>query len=1098
MKMPLLRLPVSIPSLVALAAVVIITHPAYALPFALRTNLASISTPAQATVIAAQFGGSPELEVFNGGNRIHADFQTGAPGLTALPDFLFAPYTASDPVTWRYGYGDAGDIDGDGDIDIVRSAKLYYGGTAENRARMMTCRNNGTGVFSAGWQWANNNYSDHGGIPLKLADLDRDGDLDLIEMSAGMTVRWNPGDGNFGGASTVVVAQPLYCIGLETADFDGDGWLDIAAFNYPPNGAAYGGTITVIKNNAGSFTSNVEVSLALNDVPVQIAARDIDRDGRPDLVAMHLFNGGGSGANDYAAINWYRNNGVGFAAGVNIATTATGRFEGAFSLGDVDEDGDIDLVFTDASRSAPYGLSLFLCRRGAGSSFGLPVKLADIPASGQTVLQRDGMTIADNDGDGDNDILFGFGGRMLENTAIHPKGGSQLINWGGTSPTGTTDLGVADINGDGKEDLIAACTTDKKILWYPGGSNSITAPIVVSTGSRAATSVAAADFDRDGDMDLAYATTNEVRRLLSFNGAGTTWSEGSLSAFSGVNEITAADADADGDTDILATAAGTLRWYRNNGDATVWAAETIATGFAGGKCSTPGQMIPGGRLEVVSLRQAGGASVAGTYQHNGAAWSLNGSTTINSQDTSSAILLADIATNSGLEQIFAAGQNSVRIPLLGVTLPALSGPIHNLEPVDWNQDGFNDLLCAYSGGVIVYLNMDKTGLNWTPLYLAARDDYQDAVPMDINHDGLPDAAAVKDDGSIVLILNASFEVSLTQTALHPAGGAVKIAPGSAGGVIALGVTNHGSNVKVFASDFVDAGAMPETAVLRFYKAVASGNAWTVGSAMTLAEIQQAVESVDVDGVPAAAPAALSGSNFIATLPSNPPANIITGPGTTRTLPVRVTLKPTAGAATYTRFFVEHVASGLGVSTRWVSADPALPALTRTLRADVDVSSRAALVEIDSLSSLEQWRLQNFGQPDGAGQRANDADYDKDGVPNLVEYVTGTSPLVRDGTMNAANGIFLTGPDSPEEYLSFRLRISTAAMADVKLKLTIQQSPNLSTWTTLASRVSAGSWTGLAPYNTIAGGGTSSVLFLTSTRPVTTPKFYLRLKAEELP
>ena len=43
------------------------------------------------------------------------------------------------------------------------------------------------------------------------------------------------------------------------------------------------------------------------------------------------------------------------------------------------------------------------------------------------------------------------------------------------------------------------------------------------------------------------------------------------------------------------------------------------------------------------------------------------------------------------------------------------------------------------------------------------------------------------------------------------------------------------------------------------------------------------------------------------------------------------------------------------------------------------------------SALESWRQTHFGTSSGTGQFANDADKDKDGLPNLVEYALGLSP-----------------------------------------------------------------------------------------------------------
>jgi len=47
--------------------------------------------------------------------------------------------------------------------------------------------------------------------------------------------------------------------------------------------------------------------------------------------------------------------------------------------------------------------------------------------------------------------------------------------------------------------------------------------------------------------------------------------------------------------------------------------------------------------------------------------------------------------------------------------------------------------------------------------------------------------------------------------------------------------------------------------------------------------------------------------------------------------------------------------------------------------------------VAELTALEEWRLRNFGDATGTGNRANDADYDSDGLSNILEFGLGTSP-----------------------------------------------------------------------------------------------------------
>jgi hypothetical protein len=48
-----------------------------------------------------------------------------------------------------------------------------------------------------------------------------------------------------------------------------------------------------------------------------------------------------------------------------------------------------------------------------------------------------------------------------------------------------------------------------------------------------------------------------------------------------------------------------------------------------------------------------------------------------------------------------------------------------------------------------------------------------------------------------------------------------------------------------------------------------------------------------------------------------------------------------------------------------------------------------------LTPVQSWRQQHFGTPDPVGDTADDADWDHDGIVNLIEYGTGSSPVVPD-------------------------------------------------------------------------------------------------------
>lgn len=114
-----------------------------------------------------------------------------------------------------------GDLDGDGDSDVVR-AKLY--GSA-----VSVSLSNGDGTFAA----AVDHAVGVGLVSVELADLNRDGRLDIVAASPteantdGVSVLLGLAGGAFSPAQTVA-GIPADFLSATLADFDGDGWVDLA------------------------------------------------------------------------------------------------------------------------------------------------------------------------------------------------------------------------------------------------------------------------------------------------------------------------------------------------------------------------------------------------------------------------------------------------------------------------------------------------------------------------------------------------------------------------------------------------------------------------------------------------------------------------------------------------------------------------------------------------------------------------------------------------------------------------------------------------------------------------------------------------------
>ncbi|MEE8594028.1 MAG: FG-GAP-like repeat-containing protein, partial [Candidatus Bipolaricaulota bacterium] len=207
-----------------------------------------------------------------------------------------------------------GDLDGDGDLDVLVVRKL--------RAAAIFL-NDGTGTFVLGdQQFPRLDLRD-----ASIADLDADGDLDivLVQNRGPNLVLLNDGAGGF-----ETLSQELgqgSGIGVEIGDLDGDGDLDLFL-------AGYEAPLTIWFNDgAGRFELSSQVFESAKNR--KFALGDLDGDGDLDAVIPRDF-----GESSVVLLN----DGTGHfnTTPSGLATAGVNGFNAA--LGDIDGDGDLDLL----------------------------------------------------------------------------------------------------------------------------------------------------------------------------------------------------------------------------------------------------------------------------------------------------------------------------------------------------------------------------------------------------------------------------------------------------------------------------------------------------------------------------------------------------------------------------------------------------------------------------------------------------------------------------------------------------------------------------------------------------------------------------------
>ncbi|MES1226494.1 MAG: VCBS repeat-containing protein, partial [Bacteroidota bacterium] len=277
-------------------------------------------------------------------------------------------------------------------------------------------------------------------------------------------------------ASFVTGHVPL---GMDHADFDGDGKQDIVVVNYYDDDNERGTTVSVYKNQRTPGVLNGDTYAPKIDYTVEgglqeVAAHDMDGDGRADLDVPNFMNPG--------SISILRNivnpnalNEASFAPRVNFPTTF---YPNAVCIGDVDGDGKSDVVCTTNNtvtilrNTSTIGVMNF----NTAANFESGINTQN---PGPTNVQ-----LGDLDGDGKLDIVVV---NLHDNTFsayrnISSPGAIAFearVNY--KTAGGPDDVAISDLDGDGKSDIVVVHRNSTLLYLYKN---------VITSGSFTSTSFA--------------------------------------------------------------------------------------------------------------------------------------------------------------------------------------------------------------------------------------------------------------------------------------------------------------------------------------------------------------------------------------------------------------------------------------------------------------------------------------------------------------------------------------------------------------------------------------------------------------------------------
>ncbi|MGH8270920.1 MAG: beta strand repeat-containing protein [Gammaproteobacteria bacterium] len=497
-----------------------------------------------------------------------------------------------------------------------------------------------------------------------------------------------------------------------------------------------------------------QTTFPVGNTPASVAMADVNGDGKPDLITanvsysvsvrLNTTTPGAAAPSFDAAVN--------FTAGSDPTSVA---------VADVNGDGRPDLIV--ANTVTPGSVTVLLNTTAPGATTPSFSGAASFPVG----KAPRSVVVADVNGDGKLDLItaneVGDNVSVLLNTtapgASIPSFATQQTFAVGSYPVSVT---AADMNGDGKPDLIVANNNDNNVsvllnTTAPGASiPSFAAQQTFAAGSYPV-SVAAADVNGDGRPDLivANADDNTVAVLLNTTSPGaTTASFTTATTFAtglAPDAVTASDVNGDGKPELIVA-------NQNSHTVTVLLNTTV----------------PGAATPSFATHQD---FAAGTSPHSVAASDINGDgkpdlIAVNVNDSTASVLM-----------------NTTPAPT--ATAPSFAGPAafdagdspFAVAAADMNGDGKPDFAVADNccDDVTIFLNDTLPGAAQAD-FIAAAAFSVGASPLavaaaDLNGDGKPDLAVTNSgETSVSVLMNQTAPGSDTPDFADPTDFTVGVAP----------------------------------------------------------------------------------------------------------------------------------------------------------------------------------------------------------------------------------------------------------------------------------------------------------------------------------
>ena len=365
------------------------------------------------------------------------------------------------------------DVNGDGkpDLIVLNCGNCYGPSSITNPGSVDIMLGYGDGTFQPAVSYGTGTASPRFVV---VTDVNGDGKLDLVVanrcidngclVEAVVAVLLGNGDGTFQPAVTYN-SGGLFASSVAVADVNGDGKPDLVVGNDCADSNCDGSVGVLLGNGDGSFQPVVPYRVGGN-FAYAVAVADVNGDGRPDVLVN--TNSCKHGSCNQGAVGVLLGNGDGTFQPV-VTHLSGGNFQifsaGSLAVADVNKDGKPDLVVQNAqccnSVDAVAGVLLgngdgtfqpvVTYPSGAGG-WGTSVAVADVIGDGTVDIVT---TEQDSGVNGINHglvaLLFGNGDGTFQAAQTYDSGGFL-----------TNSVTIADLNGDGRPDLVVAniCADD--------------------------------------------------------------------------------------------------------------------------------------------------------------------------------------------------------------------------------------------------------------------------------------------------------------------------------------------------------------------------------------------------------------------------------------------------------------------------------------------------------------------------------------------------------------------------------------------------------------------------------------------------------------